>query len=42
LFEAMAEIKKVKIKQTVKVNDIIIKNLLNLGVNLIATRSTKF
>ena len=40
LFEAMKEIKKLKIYKPVRTGDIIVKNFLNLGVNLIATRES--
>lgn len=38
LMEAMAEIKKLRIDRPVKVDQVIVKNLLGLGVDLIATR----
>ena len=38
LFRAMEEIKKIRLKKTVAVGDIVIKDLLGLGVNLVATR----
>jgi len=38
LMEAMAEIKKMRLDQPVKVDQVIVKNLLGLGVDLIATR----
>lgn len=40
LMEAMAQIKKIKIHKNVSMGDIIIENLLGLGVNLIATRDS--
>jgi len=39
LFEAMEELKKLKIKKPVEVGDIIAQGFLNLDVNLIATRN---
>lgn len=38
IFDAMAKIQKICIRKPVKTGDIIAKNFLNLGVNLIATR----
>lgn len=38
IFEAMDEIRKIVVAKPVSTGDIIIKNFLNLGVNLIATR----
>lgn len=38
LMEAMGEVKKVRLKKAVKPGDIIIKNILNSGADLIATR----
>lgn len=40
LNEAMAEVKKIKIDKDVSVGEILIENLLGLGVNLVATRGT--
>ncbi len=40
LFRAMDEIKKVRVDKPVRVGDIVVKDLLGLGVNLVATRST--
>lgn len=40
LFDAMNEIKKIKITQPVLVGDIIVNNFLGLGVNLVATRAS--
>jgi len=37
-FEAMGEIKKIKLKRPLNAGDIIVKNFLGLGVNLIAAR----
>jgi len=39
IFAALEETKKVKLEKPVKVGEVIIKDLLNLGVNLIATRN---
>lgn len=39
IFEVMNEINKVKTKCPVKIHDIIIENVLGLGVNIIATRT---
>lgn len=39
MFEAMKEINKVVVNAPVKEGDVIIENLLNTGVNLIAARS---
>lgn len=38
LFRAMEEIRKIKLKKTVVVGDVIIKDLLGLGVSIVATR----
>ena len=38
LLEAMEEIKKIRLKKSVAVGDIVMKDLLGLGVNLVATR----
>lgn len=38
LQEAAAQIKKIRIKKPIHIGDIIIKDFLDLGVNLIATR----
>ena len=40
IFEAMKEIKKIKVKRPLNAGDIIVKDFLSLGVNLIATRKT--
>ena len=40
LLEAMREIKKVKVSRTVRIGDVILENLLGLGVNLIAARES--
>ncbi len=39
--KAMEEIKKIKVKTSVKVGDVIIKDLLGLGVKVIATRAAQ-
>ena len=39
IFEVMAEINKVRIKAPVKINDVIIKNVLGLDSDIIATRN---
>jgi len=39
LLEAMKEIRKIKIRKAVHSGDIIVKNLLDLEVNLVSTRS---
>jgi CxxC motif-containing protein len=38
LFRAMEEIKKIRLRKTVAVGDIVLGDLLGLGVDLIATR----
>ena len=40
LKDVMEEIKKLKIDKPVQVGDIVAKNFLNLGVNLVATRES--
>ncbi|MGB4520517.1 MAG: DUF1667 domain-containing protein [Candidatus Omnitrophota bacterium] len=40
LLKAMEVIKKIRLKKTVAVGDIVMKDLLGLGVNLVATRET--
>ncbi len=42
LLRAMEEIKKIRLRKTVAVGDIVIKDLLGLGVNLVATRELGF
>ena len=39
IFKAMNEINKVKVKAPVKIGDVIISNILNTDVNIIATRN---
>jgi len=41
LIEAMAEIKKIRIRKEVAIGETIMNNFLGLGVDLIATRNTK-
>lgn len=41
VFEVMNEINKIKIKAPVFVGDVIISNVLNLGVDIVATRDVK-
>ena len=41
IFEAMKEIKKIKVKKSLNAGDIIVKDFLRLGVNLIATRKAE-
>lgn len=38
IFEVMKEINKVKVKAPIKVGDILIENVSNTGVNIVATR----
>lgn len=38
VFEAMNEIKKIRIQKTVSAGDVVVKNFLGLDVNLISTR----
>jgi CxxC motif-containing protein len=40
--EAMQAIRKLCLERTVEVGDVIVKNFLGLGVNLIASRSASF
>lgn len=42
IMEAMAEIKRIKLTEPVKIGEIIAENLLGLGVNLIATRDVLY
>ncbi len=39
IFDVMAEINKVRVKAPVKINDVIIKNVLGLNSDIIATRN---
>lgn len=39
IFAVMQEINKVNVKAPIKIHDIVISNVLNLGVNIIATRT---
>jgi CxxC motif-containing protein len=41
IFEAMKEIKKIRVTESLKSGDIIVKNFLNLGVNLITARKVE-
>ncbi|MCD6132941.1 MAG: DUF1667 domain-containing protein [Deltaproteobacteria bacterium] len=41
IFDVMNEIKKVELKAPIKSGDIIIKNVLNLNVDIVATRSVE-
>nr|MBU1328814.1 DUF1667 domain-containing protein [Candidatus Omnitrophota bacterium] len=41
IFEAMDEIKKIKVKKPLNAGDIIVKNFLGLDVDLIATRKAE-
>ncbi len=41
IFDAMNEVKKIRITAPLKSGDIIVKNFLGLGVNLIATRKAE-
>lgn len=38
IFEAMAEVKKIRVKNQISPGDIIVENFLGLGINLVATR----
>ena len=40
-FEAIEEIKDVVVKAPIKMGDVIVENILGLGIDLIATRSLK-
>ena len=42
IFPVMNEINKVVLNRKVKVNDIIIENVCNLGVNIVATSDTEY
>ena len=39
MLDAMKEIKKIKVTKPIKINDVIVKDFLGLGVDLVATRS---
>ncbi len=41
MFEAMSEIKKIKIDKSVKNGDVILNNLLSLGADLVSTRDAQ-
>lgn len=41
IFEAMREIKKVKLERPLKAGDVIVENLMGLGINLIVTRKAE-
>ena len=41
IFEAMKEINKITVKAPIKLGDIVIENLLGLGVNVISTKEIK-
>lgn len=41
IFPLMEEIKKVRVSAPIKMHDIIIKNVLNLGVDVIATKEVE-
>lgn len=41
ILEAMEEIKKIKLDRPLSIGDVIVKNFLGLGVNLIATRKAE-
>jgi CxxC motif-containing protein len=41
IFDIMKEINKIEVKAPIEIKDIIIKNVLELGVDIIATRSVK-
>jgi CxxC motif-containing protein len=41
IFEAMNEIKKIRVTRPLKAGDIIVKNFLGLNVNLISTRKVE-
>ncbi|MFA5839876.1 MAG: DUF1667 domain-containing protein [Candidatus Margulisiibacteriota bacterium] len=38
IFEAMEEIKKITVKKPIKVGEILVKNFMSLGIDIIATR----
>ena len=39
IMEAMGEIKKIRLKSSIKTGSVIVENFLGLGVNLLATRN---
>ncbi|MBU0468701.1 MAG: DUF1667 domain-containing protein [Candidatus Omnitrophica bacterium] len=41
MLKAMENIKKIKVKKSVEVGDVIVKDLMGLGVDLVATRSVR-
>lgn len=41
IFQVMQELSKIKIEAPVKVGDIIVENILNLGIDIVATRKAK-
>lgn len=41
IFDAMNEVKKIRVTSPLKSGDVIVKNFLGLGVNLIATRKAE-
>ncbi len=41
ILEAMGEIKRIKTKKPLRAGDVIAKNFMNLGVNLVATREVQ-
>lgn len=41
IFDTIKEINKVSVKAPIKINEIIIENVLNTGVNIVASRSMK-
>lgn len=41
IMEAMGEIKKIRLKNPIEANSVIVRNFLGLGVNLLVTREVK-
>ncbi len=41
IFDVMEEIKKVEVRAPVEIGDVILKNVLNLGADVIATREVR-
>lgn len=39
IFELLSELKKIKVKAPVSINQIILENFLNLSINIVATRN---